>query len=304
MPALEQILEIVNSNYPEIESVEFFRDGGSMSYVASGAQGKRFLRLIKLAFQDVALRSMDIQAHLSANGIPVPHIIPAKDGRSFVRLESDEGEYLCVLYEYLEGGETEPQDIEAVGAAVAQMHRVMKGYTGPLEARDKHFFIGRYLDILERKKYPRVDAFREYGDAVWERVRDLPRGFCHGDLYHGNVFRTVDGTIYILDFDTACNAFPVYDIALFCNEADYFHLEEDGYEKTRRSVERFLRGYRRHNTMSDAEVAAIDDLLAVYHFQVQATVIEIFGLDCVDEAFLDEQLDWLLRWREQCRRNR
>jgi hypothetical protein len=41
-------------------------------------------------------------------------------------------------------------------------------------------------------------------------------------------------------------------------------------------------------------------LIAVYHFQVQATVIEINGLDCVDAAFLDRQYDWLCRWREQC----
>lgn len=299
-----KLLDFVKSNYSDIEGIEFYRDGGSLSYVASGARGKRFLRLIKPAFQAVALRSMDIQAYLAANGIPVPQIIPTKDGRPFVRLESDEGEYLCVLYEYLEGGETGPEDIEAVGAAVGQMHRVMRNYPGPLETRDKHFFIGRYLDILEKKKYPRLDAFRQIGDESWERVRHLPRGFCHGDLYHGNVFKTTNGTIHILDLDTACNAFPVYDIALFCNEADYFRLEEDGYDKVCRSVERFLRGYRRHNTVSDAEVVAIDDLLAVYHFQVQATVIEIFGLDCVDEAFIDAQLDWLLRWREQCQRNR
>ncbi len=302
MPEPKVILAAARQHYRDVESVEFFRDSGSLAYVVSGAGRKHFLRVIKPAFLDVALRSVDILTYLSANDIPVPRIVPTKEGLSSVKLDLDDEEHLCVLYEYLEGGEPEPQDMEAVGAAVGRMHRVMKGYNGPLETRDKHFFIGRYLDILEKKKYPSVDAFREYGDAVWEKVRGLPRGFCHGDLYKGNVLKTTDDTVYILDFDTACNALPVYDIALFCNETDYFHFAEDGYDKTRRSVERFLRGYRRHSAISDEEIASIFDLLAIYHFQVQATVIEIFGLDCVDEAFLDEQLDWLMRWREQCER--
>ena len=51
--------------------------------------------------------------------------------------------------------------------------------------------------------------------------------------------------------------------------------------------------------MSREEQEAVYDLLAVYHFQLQATIIEIYGPDCVDDAFLDNQLDWLLRWRAQ-----
>jgi len=28
--------------------------------------------------------------------------------------------------------------------------------------------------------------------------------------------------------------------------------------------------------------------------------MEIFGPDCLTDAELDKQLDWLYRWREQC----
>lgn len=38
-------------------------------------------------------------------------------------------------------------------------------------------------------------------------------------------------------------------------------------------------------------------MLALYHFALQATMIEINGLDCVDEAFFDRQLSWLYQWR-------
>ena len=67
-----------------------------------------------------------------------------------------------------------------------------------------------------------------------------------------------------------------------------------------RIYERFLAVYTKHRTLTDAERAAFYDLIAVRHYQLQATIIEIFGFDCVDEAFIDNQLDWLSRWREQC----
>lgn len=28
-----------------------------------------------------------------------------------------------------------------------------------------------------------------------------------------------------------------------------------------------------------------------------------FLVSCVDEAFLDQQLDWLMRWKQQCEQN-
>ena len=70
--------------------------------------------------------------------------------------------------------------------------------------------------------------------------------------------------------------------------------------KTVCMLEQFLKGYQRHRSLSREEKEAILDLLAVYHFQLQATIIEIYGPDCVDDEFLDNQLDWLYRWKAQC----
>ena len=36
------------------------------------------------------------------------------------------------------------------------------------------------------------------------------------------------------------------------------------------------------------------------HLLLQATVIEFTGLEQFTDAFFDRQLDWLLRWGEQC----
>jgi Ser/Thr protein kinase RdoA (MazF antagonist) len=107
-----------------------------------------------------------------------------------------------------------------------------------------------------------------------------------------------------LDFDTSCEGFPMYDPTLICNKTHYFNFDEYGYEKSKKILSRFLPEYLKYNTLSQPEINAFYDLIALYHFALQATVIENFGLDCVDNAFLDKQLDWLYRWREQCERAR
>lgn len=74
--------------------------------------------------------------------------------------------------------------------------------------------------------------------------------------------------------------------------------------KSEEVFERFLPEYMKYNSLSKAEMAAFYDFIALYHYALQATIIEIFGLDCVDNGFLDRQLDWLYKWREQCTENR
>ena len=94
----------------------------------------------------------------------------------------------------------------------------------------------------------------------------------------------------------------MYDPTLLCNKTHYFDFDEHGYRRSKEILSRFLSGYMKHNTLTQAETDAFYDLIALYHFALQATIIQNYGLDCVDNAFLDKQLDWLLRWREQCDR--
>jgi len=72
----------------------------------------------------------------------------------------------------------------------------MEGYPGELAEHGKSFFIGRYMDILQQKKYPepKLARFRGYGEELWEKVKDLPRGYCHGDLHQGSLLHTSKGT--------------------------------------------------------------------------------------------------------------
>lgn len=300
------IMAVLNENYAlSFKKLEFLRDSGCMAYAAYAAEGaKYFLRITKPAFFETSAKSLDIHLFLQKQGFPVPAIVFTGNGSPCVQIRKAEGDCFFILYEYVEGGEADPvSDAEHIGAFVGRLHHVMKKYSGGLIRRDKHFYIGRYIDQMRAKQYDKVNEFFAYGEALWERVKELPRGYCHGDLYCGNILKTPDGRYYLLDFDTSCEGFPLYDPALICNRTDFFDLEEDGLIKCKEVYERFLAEYLKHNSVSNAETAAFYDLIALYHFALQATIIEIFGLDCVDSAFLDKQLRWLYQWREQCMQN-
>jgi ribosomal protein S18 acetylase RimI-like enzyme len=93
----------------------------------------------------------------------------------------------------------------------------------------------------------------------------------------------------------------MYDVVLFCNDTHWFNFEYDGYGKSKARLEQSLKGYLKYCSLSKEEIAAFYDMIAVYHFQLQATMMEIHGYDCVDTNYFDKQYDWLMKWKEQCK---
>jgi Ser/Thr protein kinase RdoA (MazF antagonist) len=302
MPEAGEVLAVLQAHYPlGIREVSFFRDGGSLSFVVEAEKQKFFLRIIRPAFLDTARQSIGIHLHLLKNGVPVPAIILTKDGAASVTVSGPQGESLYILYEYLQDVKMDAAaEAAELGRLAGRLHSTMKGCSGELVQRDRYFFIDRYIDLLRKKQYPKAEAFLAYGLAVWEKVKDLPRGYCHGDFHAGNILKTPAGQMYMIDFDTSCQAFPMYDVMMMCNRTHYFRFYKKGYAASKAMLRQFLTGYRHYAALSDAEIESFFDLIAVYHFQLQATIIEIYGLDCVNEEFLDSQLDWLYKWREQC----
>jgi Ser/Thr protein kinase RdoA (MazF antagonist) len=298
---INDIHQVLSSNYNiNIKSIELFREGGNCSYVIHSANHECFLKVIRPPFLETALQSVDIQMYLLQNRFPVIPIILTKTDTPYVQTGEQGTESVFVLYDYIEGGEPDPEDTEEAGALIGKLHLIMKGYTGCLPVKDKHFFIDRYIEIMRKIQYPKSEAFRLYGDELWDKVKDLPRGYCHGDLYRGNIHKSADKAMYIVDFDTSCFAFPIYDVVLFCNDTHYFDFDNNGYEKTKARLEKFLSGYLRHCPLTQEEISAVYDMIAVYHFQLQATMLEIHGYDAGIVDFIDKQYDWLLRWKEQC----
>ena len=291
--------EVLTRNYGiEFTSLEFLREGGSHTYVVKG-KNHYLLKVIGSAFSDTAMLSVSIMRYLEGNGFPVPKTILTKNGEVIFETEADGEKKRIVLMEFIDGDEPELESCPSeVGGLVGRFHQLMEKYSIELDSHGKEFFIGRYLEFLRKKNYPRIKEYEELGDRLWEKVKNLPYGICHGDLHRGNLLKNSNGEIYLVDFDTACQAPLMFDIMVMCDMTDYFNLKQEDIELTKEVYRKFLLGYSNYHTLSREEKLSFPYWVAIRHFQLQATILEIYGVNCIDEGFIDGQLSWLIRWQE------
>jgi len=311
---INQIQNLIQGNYDiDIQNIEVFRDlshACNVTYTVHGLNKKYFFKAVNnlASFEmETAISSVDIQLYLMQSGIPTIPIIFTRDGLPCIHINKQDAKHMYVMYEFIEG--IHPQGTIRAGEALGKMHNVMKSYTGKLVERGKYYFIDRYVNLMRKHQYPRAEFFSEYGNELWDKVKHLPRGYCHCDLYVGNMHKAKNSKIYVIDFDTSCMGLPVYDIALFCNRTDYFKFYPKGYERTKIRLEKFLKGYQRYNEISDEEISAIWTMIGIYQFQLTPQQIEIYGYhdDTEDNGYMsntlifwERQHDWLVRWKEQC----
>lgn len=277
-------------------TLQFLRKGGSCTYLVKG-KSNYLLKVIGTAFAHTSFQSISIMQYLKAHGFPVPGIIPSQSGEAFLIASIDGEDQLILLQEFIHGQEPDLTARAAdVGALIGRLHNLLDLYPEKLVARNKQFFIGRYLDFLRQKNYPQLPAYEELGDMLWQQVEDQPMCNCHGDLHRGNLLETPDGQLYLLDFDTICHAPAMFDVMVMCDMTDYFHLKQSDIAITNTVYDQFLSAYLPYRVLTQTEQQSFANWVAIRHFQLQATILEIYGIDCINEKFIDAQLDWLKQW--------
>jgi Putative homoserine kinase type II (protein kinase fold) len=297
----DRILSILQENYDyKITDIEFLRDSGGIVYIVNSTEQKFLLKITKKAFQDTILQSVKVICYLFENNFPVPAVIKTKAGTPILEISKEKEKYLFILYEYIQGKEPElTLYAKKAGQLAGQLHKLLCDYKGDLVKREFHFFIERYIDILREKEYSRINDYADLGKKLWEHVKDSPMGVCHGDFHRGNLLETAGGKLYLIDFDTVCIAPRMFDIVTMCDITDYFHLKSDDIKTTAKVYKNFLTGYVSENYLSEVEQSSFQYWAAIRHFQLQATIVEVYGIDCIDNHFIDEQLKWLKSWCEQ-----
>jgi len=272
-------------------------------YVAESNVNKYVLKIYRHFNKDQALQSIDVIEYLKKNDYPVVSIVQTHCGNSHITISTPDGESIGILYDYIEGIEPNIKtEIEEIGMQVGELHTLMSGYTKPLINRGKEFYIDRFIEMIKKLEYnhKRIKDFEEYGTVIWSAMEKLPNSFCHGDLHSGNMFKTESGKYVPFDFDIASNAYSIIDIATLCNDTHFNNLEESSYYETMMMLERFYKGYSKEKNVSNNEVDAILNFIGARHYELIATITECKGLHSLNKAFIDQQYEWLMSWRNIC----
>lgn len=300
----KKLQKILNHRYNlRIENVTLHRDMIGYVYIVEAACSKYVFKIYRSFNTPQAIHSINIISYLKSSGYPVVSIVPTQDAKMHIKIYTPEGQCVGILYDYIEGSDVERvDDLQPIGEQVAWLHNLMDGYNGTLVTHGKEFFIDRYIDVLRELSYDssRIDDLARYGDELWSKIEGSSCGFCHGDIHTGNMFKMADGSFTIYDFDVASYSHGIIDIAILSDGSDFNRLESDALQKTRSMFDRFYRGYSKKRVLADSDIEVIPSFVAARHYEIIATITECQGINSLSRAFLDEQYEWMMRWREMC----
>lgn len=298
----EEIIRILCLKYGlGIHTITLCRDWIGQVYIITAKDSRYVLKLYKKKTVEEILPSIEVVNYFYHQGFSVPRVIDTLGGELYTIIDGS----VAVLSEYIEGLEVDrDSSLQQIGVLAGQMRHLMQDYQGDLTKQDASFFVQRYLDILHAKNYRHVEEFKSMGEELWKNVSRMQSGFMHGDFHTGNLFLK-KGTLVVYDFDTCGLGYPAYDISTMCDATDYFTVGSDNFlterEQITKNLDAFLIGYTQYSSITDVELGTISSFIALRHFDIQATIITTLGLECVDEAFLDQQLKWLYAWSDNTR---
>lgn len=240
--------------------------------------GRFFLRIYEEQDASGAAREARVLTHLAAHGVPTPAPVRGRDGAATRMIAGKP----AALFPWVEGSmlcqrSVTPRSAEAVGAALAQIHRAGHAPDARLDAgRFDPRALQKRCERIRESKDPSAralaDSLREALAKVDERRAarrdDVPTGLLHGDLFRDNVLWEV-GTdrckiAALLDFESAHDGPFAYDLAVTILSWSY------GASFDADVARAIVRGYRsvRELAVADREILFDEAVFATLRFTV------------------------------------
>lgn len=248
-------------------------------YTVCNDAGQRFaLRVHRPGYHsDAELRSeLQWMSALAENGIPVPGIIPARDGSLFVKVELPGAPVMQVdMLEWLSGRPVGSiEDIAScatedlcgyyvkAGALAARLHNFSETWQMPdgfaRHAWDTQGLIGQDPFWGRFRELPALIGHRDLIDTACRKAEAelavIGRsvkvyGLVHADFVPENLLHA-DGALMLIDFDDAGFGWHMFELAT----ALYFYLDTPDYDAVSSAL---VAGYRSARPLTDAHWAQL-----------------------------------------------
>jgi homoserine kinase type II len=247
------------------------------NYFVEGAFGKLFLRIYEEQDESGVAYEWALLDHLSSRSVPLPRRTPGTApgevrvaGKPTALFEVVGGQELCHRL-------IEAAHLEAVGVALATIHRAGADFAWKKPGRFERRNILERLDVADRAARPELVApvrklRATLGELEQAPARDLPRGVIHGDLFRDNVRFEGTRIAAVLDWESASDGVFLYDLVVvflaWCY-GDSFELE---------LARALFSSYERVRPLEPAEWEALYDVAREAAVRFSATRITDFHL--------------------------
>ena len=251
--------------------------------------------------------------HLARHGAPVVRVLRAEDGSTVAG--SEDGAWTYEVHTVGAGEDVYRDAISwspfhsleharSAGRTLARLHEAAEGYDAPVRAAAPLIggltVFGDQTDpVAAARRYaaarPALDAFlAQRGDWIAELERwhlpfyarlqpylgMLEPLWTHNDLHASNLLWRGPNAATVIDFNLADRAFAVHDLALAIerNAVEWVELEAKGTAAVHPdAAAELIAGYEEVRPLTDAERAALPELLPLCHVDFALSELDYFA---------------------------
>ncbi len=276
-----------------IERVDLLRNVGGAVFAVIGAAGRYILKLYEEDGMHTAQKAFWAARVLEEKGVDTIQVMDAKNAELCVFSTGEAG----YLYKYIEGAPAGDAQMPALGAYVANVQKALGGFTRGLQDCGKEYYIDRLTRLMYECGFDAgmVRELEACGKQLWQRLSHLKRGVIHGDLNRTNVLVDAEGRLFLIDMDSVCNSFLMYDAAVICETFRHKPFTKEQMEVSTRNFAGFCAAYPMRMDMQ-----AFFDLLTMRRFELNATALEkIKDLKIpAVSTLIRKEANNLLEWQE------
>lgn len=255
------------------------------NYLLETKKGRFVLKIDEVKSELESKQEIDFVLFLKRNSFPCLQPLRSKKGKYYHDIQSKQ----VSVSRYLDGKELPVEELtlshlETLGHTLANLHLIGRGYKKGIDNRfsfpkvslmyrDYRKDLPTHLRNIVRVMDDEVSYLENYLD------NNLPKGLIHGDFFADNVKFKGSRLIGVLDFEAACRAKLISDLATAVNALCYL----DGRYRIDR-FEALISGYEGLRPLSLPEWDSFPNELRFSALRFTVTRIKDFYLRKVEES--------------------
>jgi len=302
---IEQVISTYGLDVAEAKGV--LAGSVNTSFQVVDGQGRRFwLRVYEEQDHRGASREARLLSRLAAAGVntpsPLARVEAGPDGR-FVATIRDKP---ACAFPFIEGihrcqASVTTDDAALVGASLARVHRAGQAFTeADALTSSSRFSIGdiraRLTSLSGRGLPAELEAARRRLEQQAERLAQVipkaaPLALIHGDLFRDNVLFTPDGSVSLLDFESASTGQAAFDLMVTTLSWCF------GDDLDRELARALFRGYAAIRPLDAAEIGELWDQGRIACIRFATTRMSDYELRPRDQGVYKDYRRFLARLR-------